>query len=155
MRKAFRMKYEPCLGTCYVKPDVVDLSFLADDLVALREITKKMIKAHEPLCGNEGIAYGIDFDEENNLFIAFFLHFGKIELFSENKLLGVLHRLCDGAIAHFESATGKEELKAHPGSGHDVCEHGKDDDLLHFMIKHSGIKTPDGVDAFIEKMKKA
>ncbi|HDY9042735.1 TPA: hypothetical protein RRI59_000366 [Klebsiella pneumoniae] len=155
MRKAFRMKYEPCLGTCYIDRNVADLSFLANDLVALREIVIKMIKAHEPLCGNEGIAYGIDFDEENNLFIAFFLHFGKVELLSDKSLIGVLHHLCDVAIEHFESDTGKDELKSHPGSSHDVCEHGKDNDLLHFMIKHSGIETPDGVGAFIDNMMKA
>lgn len=155
MNKAFRMKYEPCDGACYVAPDVVNLSFLAENLVELRNIINKLIRAHEPLCGNQNVAYGIDYDDKNKVFVASFLHYGKLDLFCQSDLLSVLHELCDRAIAHFDSPEGKRELESSIVSGHDVCEHGKDDELLVFMIKNSGIPTPNGVDAFINEMRHA
>jgi hypothetical protein len=155
MKKVFRMKYEPCNGECYVPDDVINLSFLAENLIELKKITAKLIKAHEPLCGDENLAYAIDFDDVNKLFIGTFLHYRKLELFCGKDMLSVLNQLCDGAIAHFASPEGLRELKSAAALGHDVCEHGKDEDLLHFMIKHSGISTPNGVEAFINEMKSA
>jgi hypothetical protein len=155
MKKVFRMKYEPCNGECYVGPDVINLSFLAGNLVELKKITTKLIKAHEPLCGDVNLAYAIDYDEINKLFIGTFLHYGKLELFSGKDILYVLNQLCDAAITHFSSPEGRIELQSSSALGHDVCEHGKDEDLLRFMIKYSGIPTPNGVDAFIEEMKSA
>ena len=82
MRKIFRMKYEPCSGTCYYTHEVVNLTQLANDKGALKHLLMRMVAAHEPLCGNENIAYGVDYDESSKIFIASFLQYGKLELFA-------------------------------------------------------------------------
>lgn len=154
MRKVFRMKYEPCNGQCYTCHEVVNLTSLANDQVTLRRLLDKMVKAHEPLCGNANIAYGIDFDEESRIFIASFMHYGKLELFANQDLVKVLETLCDSAIAHFASEAGIAELATDPGFGHDVCHHGEDEKLTRFMIEHSGlVNSPADVDDYLANLR--
>src|SRR5687768_15094160 len=108
MRKIFRMKHEPCTGACYAGGDVVDLSFLAHNKAELRRILEKMIRAHDPICGNENLSYAIDLDERTGIFVASFIHYGKLDLFCNRDLLQLLHELFDFAIAHFNSPNGRE-----------------------------------------------
>ena len=134
------MKYEPCNGACYVGSNVVDLSELQNNIPRFHNIINKMIKIHDPACGNENIRYGIDLDEDNQLFVASFMHNNKLELLSGVNLVPLLEKFCDMAIAYWNSDIGKEELRDYKGLGHDVCTHGKNDDLIKFIHNWSNIK---------------
>ncbi len=138
MRKIFRMHYEPCQGLCYSWEDVVDVSELASDPERYARLKASMIQIHEPSCGDDQIRYAIDLDEDNALFVASFMHYGKLELLSGKNLVDLLEEFCVMVTAYWESDVGVLELEAGNGVGHDVCEHGKDHQLDAFMDKFSG-----------------
>lgn len=69
MRKLFRFKYEPCNKTCYCY-----CSKLMTELRALpkerREyLVDTMVKAHDRLCDNPNYSFGVDVDENLNIFV--------------------------------------------------------------------------------------
>ena len=71
MRKVFRMQYEPCSGQCYTggddspinKESFKAIGALKTDKNRLESFITKLTKAHEPLCGNEEMRLGVDYDE--------------------------------------------------------------------------------------------
>lgn len=152
MRKIFRMQYEPCNGDCYAWDDVLPLVDVEGDIKHLKELMDKFILAHNPLCGNINLRYGIDFDEQSRLFIGSFWHYGKLELFTNSNSLVLVEQLLDYAIAHYKTDIGKAELATDSGLGHRVCHYDEDKDLRRFIVKASGIKLPYGVDAFLSSL---
>lgn len=103
------------------------------------QLLDRIIKIHEPACGNENLAYGMDFDEDTEVFIASFQHYGQLELFVSKSPIMTLNKLIDAALDWYASDEGKKLLEEKPGLGHDVCEHGKDHDLRRFAMKFSGL----------------
>lgn len=139
MRKLFRMKYEPCSGQCYDHRDVLRISGLGGQVEEMAALLAKIVKIHEPACGNLHLAYGLDLDEETNTFVASFQHYGAIELFVAPNAFKALNDLADVALAYYATDAYAEAVKAQPGVGHDVCEHGNDQDLRHFALQYSGL----------------
>lgn len=177
MRKIFRMQYEPCMGTCYAwdndkddddrdtdrggtstsdddggDSDILPLHHLANDLPRLKALMTKLVAMHQELCGNKNLRYGIDLDEDNQIFIGSFLHYGKLELFTETCHIRLIEKMADYVLPFYETDAYKEESKFDKGLGHDVCEHGEDDDLRRFIVRTSKIPTPNGVDAYLEEI---
>lgn len=138
-RKLFRMGYEPCNGLCYAPSDVVNVSLLAEDVPRYERLKTKMLAIHEPACGDVNIRYALDMDEESGLFIATFVHYGKVEMMVGKHLVETLEDFCDYVASFWASPAGVSELQAGKGLGHAVCEHGHDEDLSSFMDKHSGV----------------
>ncbi len=132
------MHYEPCQGTCYSWEDVVDVSELSSDPERYARLKASMIQIHQPACGDEKIRYAIDLDEANGLFIASFMHYGKLELLTGKNLVDLLEEFCVMVTAHWGTETGILELEAGGGFGHRVCKHGEDRQLNAFMDKFSG-----------------
>ncbi len=169
MRKIFRMQYEPCNGDCYAydpsddtdspddtkDDDQLPLGPLRFDKPRLKAIIDKLVAMHQPLCGNVNLRYGIDLDEENKLFIGSFWHYGKLELFTGKELYILVEQMADYILAFYKTEAYAEESKNDKGLGHDVCHYGEDQDLRRFMIRVSGIPTPNGVDAFLEELQSA
>jgi hypothetical protein len=139
MRKLFRMKYEPCSGRCYAPDEVIKLSNYNLSVVDAAILLERIIKIHEPACGNENLSYGMDYDEETKVFISSFQHFGMLDIFSATDGVSALNKLIDAALEFFDSEQGKELLRTNPGKGHDVCEHGEANDLRKFSLKFSGL----------------
>lgn len=131
MRKIFRMGYEPCKGDCYAYDDVLPI----DDMTPERRerTVKKLLKMHAPMCGNEALRYGIDFDEQRRLFIGFFYHYGAVETFLDIDMLACVEQIADCALEHFKSEQFRAEASAAPGLGHDACAYGRDEDLVGFI----------------------
>ena len=138
-RKLFRMKYEPCTGRCYAPSDVVRMDSFGADVEKMAMLLDKLMKIHEPACGNEHLGYGLDLCEETGLYIATFQHYGALEIFTSDKIFDALVKLADAAISFYESDAGQNLLQTRPGLGHDVCEHGKEYDLRHFALRYSGL----------------
>lgn len=139
MRKLFRMKYEPCNGQCYAPDDVLRVNEFGLDATQAAMLLDRVIQIHEPACGNERLAYGLDHDESTGVFVASFQHYGTLDLYVDTSALGALNKLIDGALDWYASDEGKRLLAEQPGLGHDVCEHGKDHDLRHFALTYSGL----------------
>ena len=138
MKKIFRMKYEPCNGKCYTAPNTFPLNPVVTDAEAT-ELLDKVIEMHEFACGNEGLAYGIDLDEEREVFVGSFLHFGNLDLVTSDTAMGCLANLHEVVMEWRNSDAGSTTLRENPGLGHDVCEHGEDQDLRAFALKFSGL----------------
>ena len=143
MRKLFRMKYEPCSGRCYAWEDVINMEELGIDVKSASVLLDRIIKIHEPVCGNENLAYALDYDENLKIFVASFIHYGSLDLFADQKALGALSKLIDAALLYYNTEEYKTLTKEKPGKGHDVCEHGEDYDLRRFAMKFSGLSKED------------
>lgn len=137
MRKLFRMQYEPCSGQCYTDRDV--LRFTKQNPEEVQELMDLLVQIHEPACGNANVRYAIDLDEELGIFTAVFFHYGKMEVFASKTLGGVIRLLAQHALFFYTTPAWWTEKLQGGVHGHDVCHHGKDQDLRVFMIKHSGL----------------
>ena len=81
MRKLFRFKYEPCNKNCY--------AFCSKLMTELRKIpndrreslVNTMVSAHNKLCDNPQYSFGLDVDENTNLFVSHFRTPEKTDLF--------------------------------------------------------------------------
>ena len=177
MRKIFRMQYEPCNGQCYAwddddddtstssggggggsdddddrDSDILPLRALRNDPVRLKRVMDKLVAMHQELCGNKNLRYGIDLDEDNHIFIGSFWHYGKLELFTDKNHIALIEKMADFVLPFYQSEAYHEESKHDKGLGHEVCEHGEDDNLLRFIIRSSKIPTPNGVDAYLNEL---
>jgi len=139
MRKIFRMKYEPCNGRCYAPDEVLNIKEFSMPLMDAAVLLDRIIKIHEPACGNDNLSYGMDYDEVSGVFIASFIHFGELDLFTSRSGLECMNSLIDGALSWYESDTAKEKLSSNPGVSHSACQHGEDYDLRRFALRFSGL----------------
>lgn len=130
-RKIFRMGYEPCKGDCYAYDEVIPLSDL--DPNKRERVTKKLLEMHAPMCGNEALRYGVDFDEERRLFVGFFYHYGTLETFLSTDMLGCVDQIADCALEHFASSQFKIESTGREGLGRSACAYGTDETLVDFI----------------------
>lgn len=133
------MKYEPCSGRCYAPGDVFRMTGFGAAVHEMTELLQKLVRIHEPACGNEQIVYGMDLDEDRGVFISSFQHYGRLDLFTGANAFEALSKLADAALAYYDSDEWREDSAANPGLGHNVCEHGKDSDLVNFALEHSGL----------------
>jgi len=147
MRKLFRMQYEPCNGQCYTDDEVLSLANMTPDEAI--EMMDLLTAIHEPACGNANVRYAIDLNER--VFVAVFLHYGKIETFADTSLTGVVRALATAAKAHFASPIWQQELLLGGDLGHRVCHHGEDEDLRRFMVQHGGL-TPEVRAELLERL---
>ena len=131
MRKIFRMGYEPCKGDCYCYDDVLPIDEL--NPAHKQAVTQKLLDMHAPMCGNAALRYGVDFDEERQLFLGFFYHYGALETFLGPDMLGVVDAIAESALAHFKSEQFKAEQAAAPGLGRGACAYGSDESLVDFI----------------------
>jgi hypothetical protein len=125
------MGYEPCKGDCYAYDDVLPLDELNEADKA--EIQVKLLQMHNPMCGNAAMRYGVDLDENRQVYIGFFYHFGAIETMSDVTLKGIVNQILDCALAHFATEQYREEIRQHPGLGRDACAYGTDAALMDFV----------------------
>ena len=130
-RMLFRMKYQPCNGMCYCADEVLDLASVPEaDRAAL---VSGLIAIHEPACGNDRVRYALDLDEGVGLFIASMIVDGELTLYTSRSPAGALADLIAGAQAFWATEHGKQIAAL---GDHDVCEHGKDQDLVAFCYEH-------------------
>jgi len=155
MRKLFRMKYEACTGRCYAYSDVMRIHTLGLTTANAAAFLERLVKVHEPSCGNSEIQFRLDADEflraeymggdyedvEHTRFVASFYHYGALDLFAADSPLDALNQMIDAALAYYASDDYRTDAAARPGLGHDVCEHGDDKKLLEFAISFSGLGT--------------
>jgi hypothetical protein len=98
MRKMFRFKYEPCNGTCYAWCDTLirRLRELPDSnreaLVAL------MVEAHDKLCDNPEYSFGVDTNNEQNVFVAHFRTPDKTDLYTSVNFKEAVAAVCKAVL---------------------------------------------------------
>lgn len=141
MKKIFRMKYEPCKGACYSPGQEFfhHLFLLRNDTDRLKHLMTSLVKIHQPLCGNENLAYAIDYDEENKLYIGSFARYGELELVSDTNAVSCMEKLVDIILS--------ENLVDE--SDHSVCDFGDDKGLLKFVVDCAKIPTPQGMEKYL------
>lgn len=98
MRKLFRFKYEPCNKTCYAY-----CSKLMTELRKMQEEDRKtlvstMVEAHNRLCDNEEYSFGLDVDEENDIFVSHFRTPQGTDLYSDKKFPNSVMSVCDAVL---------------------------------------------------------
>lgn len=130
LRKLFRMGYEPCKGDCYWSK-ILPLGDL--DVADKAEIEAKLIQMHDPMCGNAAMRYGVDLDEDRQVYVGFFYHFGAVETMTDPSLKGIINQILDCALSHFASEQYQEEIQMYPGLGRDACAYGTNEKLLDFI----------------------
>lgn len=135
MKKVFRMQYEPCNGDCYAHGQEFFklMKSLLDDEAKFKTLTEKLVKIHEPLCGNVNLRYAMDLDENTGVYIGTFTHYGRLELFSNKDPIKLMDEMADNILKHFKSDRWQEELEMEKGLGHSVCHYGEDEDLRKFI----------------------
>lgn len=159
MRKLFRMSYEPCTGRCYAYSDVMRIHTLGLTTANAAAFLERIVKIHEPSCGNDQIQFRLDADEftrkrdykmtyaeydsNETRFVASFYHYGSLDLFAADTPLGAMNQMIDAALAWYESDDFRARVGGQPGLGHSVCEHGEDKKLLSFAIEFSGLDSKD------------
>lgn len=132
------MRYEPCNGRCYAPDEVLELKELSLSMAEAAILLDRILAIHEPACGNENLAYGMDYDEDTEVFVASFIHFVSLDLFVSRDGIACINKLIDGALDWYTSEEGKAKLDRYPGN-HEACEHGDDHDLRRFALRFSGL----------------
>jgi hypothetical protein len=153
------MRYEPCTGRCYAYSDVMRIHTLGLTTANAAAFLERLVKIHEPSCGNSEIQFRLDADEftrivhwqtdddedsdteQHTRFVASFYHYGSLDLFAADTPLEALNQMIDAALVYYESDQYQADLASRPGFGHDVCEHGDDKKLIEFAISFSGLGT--------------
>lgn len=139
MRKLFRMKYEPCNGDCYAECAVVDLRSMKLAKNEAVDFFRKLLAVHLPACGNSQLMFRVDVDDEYNMFVATFEHYGVTDMFMSDSSKGAMTKLINAVLAYYETDEYKALVAANPGLGHDVCHYGEDSKLIDFALKFSGL----------------
>ncbi len=127
MKKLFRMKHEPCRGTCYEYDDVLKISQMSPE--DQDHIITRMSKIHNLICGDEKFALGLDLDESAGLIIGHMRHAEGMDLVSSANLLGAVNALCDLAEEILKEQNPQTNLAA--------CDHGSTDTLKEFWLRHA------------------
>lgn len=98
MRKLFRFKYEPCNKTCY--------AYCAKLMTELRKLPQhereslvsNMVEAHNKLCDNPEYSFGVDVDEQNNMFVSHFRRPESTDLFSSREFSQCVMSVCETVL---------------------------------------------------------
>jgi hypothetical protein len=98
MRKLFRFKYEPCNKTCYAY-----CSKLMEELRALPEqrrvqLVTEMVAAHNKLCDNPQFSFGVDMDDQLNVFVAHLRTPVSTELYSSRYFADAVEEVCQAVM---------------------------------------------------------
>jgi len=98
MRKLFRFKYEPCNGMCYAWCITLtkELRKLSED--DRQNLVDLMVRAHNQLCDNPEYSFGVDVDEENDIFVAHFRTPEKTDLYSDKLFGRCIQKVCDEVL---------------------------------------------------------
>ena len=96
MKKLFRFQYEKCNGTCYTGGDDFYKELENQPKSVIRELVDKIVAAHDSTCDDPNQRFGIDYDEENKIFIGSFLNNMKLDIFSDKDFV----RLVDTLMTH-------------------------------------------------------
>jgi hypothetical protein len=149
------MRYEPCTGRCYAYSDVMRIHTLGLTAANAVAFLERLVKVHEPSCGNSEIQFRLDADEflreeymggdyqdvQHTRFVASFYHYGSLDLFAADTPLEAMNEMIDAALAYYDSDAYASDVAAKPGLGHSVCEHGDDKKLIEFAINFSGLSA--------------
>lgn len=99
MKKIFRFQYEPCLGTCYAPNDQFYDELRMLNPSKMGEIVALVSKAHDLICNDHSMRFGIDQDENTGSYIAHFVTPNRVDLFSSDKFVDVAEQVSQHIIA--------------------------------------------------------
>lgn len=107
--------YEPCVGTCYAHgPDFYD-ELKKTTSEELASVVKTIVEAHDSTCDDPEQRFGVDYDEENKIFIGSFMNGKRLDLFSDRSFLKLVKVLSNHVI---KENTGKAKSAG-------VCNYGE------------------------------
>ena len=95
MRKLFRFKYEPCNKTCYAYCSKLMTELRKLSPSERESLVSTMVEAHNKLCDNPEYSFGVDVDEENNIFVSHFRTPKSTDLFSDKEFSDCVKSVCD------------------------------------------------------------
>ena len=135
MRKLFRMRHEPCAGTCYAPDEVLKISSLAD---ADREfILASFETLHRQTCGDGRFGFGIDLDEKTGLFVGHVVAPGRTDLCSGEDLVSCAKNLIWLAGIVMQAAPAPLPNLQH-------CDHGRKEEFREFWLTIDAERSSSG-----------
>lgn len=127
-RKLFRMRHEPCKGTCYTPAEVLSLDrFTAAEALAIVAAAQRV---HDQICGDARFGAGVDMDEDRGLLVGHVVSPAGVET-----MVGPV-----GAALVLEVlAVAAERIAEHPPAPDlATCDHGSEGNFVAFWRKHGG-----------------
>lgn len=109
MKKIFRFQYEPCTGTCYTGGNDFYQELKKADTNKLNSIINNIVKAHDSTCDDLDQRFGVDYDEENKIFIGTFLNGRRLDMFSDKSFLNLVDTLSNHVLNENKNKLIKEE----------------------------------------------
>ncbi len=113
MKKLFRIKYKPRNGRYHPEAEFSPVNQSIDNAISLLERIAAILE--EPDHGNENISYGLDYDERTEVFIASFVHYGNLDLYTSHNRAEAVGMLVTGVTGWCTSEEGKRLLSERPG----------------------------------------
>ena len=95
MRKLFRFKYEPCNKTCYAWCQKLTTELRKLEPVYRENLVNNMVVAHNKLCDNPNYSFGLDVDENNDVFVSHFRTPNKTDLYSNKSFAAAIETVCE------------------------------------------------------------
>lgn len=123
MKKIFRMKHEPCKGTCYTADEVLSLNLIKNK----DKILNQLKGAHNVLCGDSRFGMGIDYNEELKLFVGFSVTPVSTEIYLNLNIENLIMNITNDITSVDNELP--EELRM------EACDHGSTEGLDTFMKK--------------------
>lgn len=105
MKKVFRFQYEPCVGTCYQYKDIFQKELGKISKENLKSIVNKIVEAHDSTCDDPSQRFGVDYDENNQLFVGSFINGTKLDLFSDNSFELLINTLTSHVLKENKNKT--------------------------------------------------
>ena len=127
-RKLFRMRHEPCKGTCYTPAEVLGLGrFTAAEALAIVAAAQRV---HDQICGDTRFGVGVDMDEARDLLVGHVVSPAGVET-----IVGPV-----GAALVLEVlAVAAERIAEHPPTPDlAACDHGSEGNFVAFWREHDG-----------------
>lgn len=127
-RKLFRMRHEPCKGTCYTPAEVLNLTlFTPAEAFAIVTTAKRV---HDQICGDARFGVGVDMDEARRLLVGHVVSPAGVET-----LVGHV----GPALVLEVLALAEERIAEHPPTPDlGSCDHGSEGNFVAFWREHCG-----------------
>lgn len=119
MQKLFRFQYEACNGTCYGNGDRFFQDLKDVPKAELTQLINKIVDAHNRMCNNPNMRFGLDFDQTNKIYIGNWMNNGTLDLFTSTNFMDVVTQLTSHVLKVVPVSQSEYENNCEFGEGHE------------------------------------